>query len=160
MYEGYIRHINRHGKGKTSIDRINNDMDYCPANCRWATKFEQCSNQESNVYVVYRNEEINIHKLSMLTRIGRKTLKYRIFKMGLSPDEAAVPGRKFNTNKKANEVKYGIGGPVTYEYKGRAYTLRELSNIFKIKYATLKSRLLMYGWDTAKAVETPVRRKR
>lgn len=28
-----------------SIDRINNDLDYCKDNCRWATAFEQRMNQ-------------------------------------------------------------------------------------------------------------------
>lgn len=37
------RHSNKH-----SIDRINNNGDYCKANCRWTTQTEQCRNTRKN----------------------------------------------------------------------------------------------------------------
>lgn len=44
MYPSFLKHIEKVGERQTSIDRINNDGDYCKENCRWATKLEQAAN--------------------------------------------------------------------------------------------------------------------
>jgi hypothetical protein len=44
-YSAFLQDLGRRPSPKMSLDRINVDGDYEPANCRWATQREQMRNR-------------------------------------------------------------------------------------------------------------------
>jgi hypothetical protein len=71
-------------RGKCTIERINNDGNYCPSNCRWATSLEQGSNKRNNTLIKIRNETKTLSQWCRIFKITSDLVGKRI-KSGISP---------------------------------------------------------------------------
>ena len=63
-YETFLRDMGRAPSPSHTLDRINNDMGYSKANCRWATRTEQMNNTRHNIYLVVNGETISVGEAS------------------------------------------------------------------------------------------------
>lgn len=71
-----------------SLDRINNDGDYTPENCRWATRAEQQRNKSSNRMLTFSGKTMTLTEWSGYTGIGISALNGRLNKLGWTTERA------------------------------------------------------------------------
>jgi hypothetical protein len=114
---GYEEHL--------TIDRVDNNGDYEPKNCRWVEMKIQCRNKETSRRLFYNGESLQINDFAEKYNLTVKAIEKRI-KNGWSIERIA------NT-----PIKHQIER--TVPFGGKAITLRELSENTGFNLNTIKT---------------------
>lgn len=76
-FENFLADMGEKPEG-LSLDRINNNGNYCKSNCRWATYAEQARNKRTNRLITYKDETKCLEDWSISFGIDVGTLTHRL----------------------------------------------------------------------------------
>jgi len=121
FYEWALSNGYTHG---LSIDRIDNNGNYEPNNCRWVDKYTQGNNKRDTLHFVYKNKSYTIRDLSNKSNISVGTLYQRLVVWGWDIDTALhrqvknCP-RKISKSGHRNIYPEKVGYVVSFKRKGK-----------------------------------------
>lgn len=77
-FESFLSDIGTRPSPKHSLDRINNDGNYEPSNCRWATRQEQMLNCRRNRRLQLGGVSMTISQWAIFTGLSFDAIRHRL----------------------------------------------------------------------------------
>lgn len=128
-YEAFLEDMGLPPSDKHQIDRINNDGDYEPSNCRWVDRVQNARNKRNTRLIFAFGESLTLAEWSERSGILQKTIEMRI-KRGMTPEEAITSAKRLPGKVRRISTPHG-------EFE----SLSECSRALGIAVSTIHSRI-------------------
>jgi hypothetical protein len=115
-----------------TIERIDVDGNYCPENCKWITRLEQCKNKRDTLWVMYHGKKVRLQDLAETAVVSYDTVHDRIYKRGW-------------------DIERALTTPSDRERVSLMQKCREAG----MNYGTVKTRIVRFGWSEEEALRVP-----
>lgn len=87
-FENFLADLGPAPSPEHQLDRINNDGNYTPTNCRWATRSQQIRNSSKARRLSFGGQTLHVGEWAKKLGINRQTIQMRIDSLGWSIDKA------------------------------------------------------------------------
>jgi hypothetical protein len=134
-FENFFKDMGPRPSTKHSVDRHpNNNGNYAPDNCRWATQQEQMRNTRVNFYIEYAGKRLLAIDWEKIVGIKWRTIRYRIQNLGYSPEKALTTPRGDRSHLR------GCAGQTRkfFTYKRKTQSLVAWCDELNLKYSRLE----------------------
>ena len=111
--------------GKCTVDRIDNNVGYCPENCRIVDMRFQSLNKTNNHIIIYKGKRMTVTEAAEMNGLTNSQVFDRL-------------NKGWDMNRALHKPLTQVG---TYEADGKSLTIREWAKFLNTTYSIIKGRL-------------------